>query len=166
MERLRYLTRQTPTLNDAALLFLRAVVAVIFVRHGWADVVDTGMTDNVELFRGADIPLPEVSARYTGYLQLFGGALLVPGLLSRLISAGLVVVMAGALIWVHDGQQIPIGPDGSGSGFAMAMGAASLALVLTGPGRLSLDHVIATRAAGPVRTDAISPIGIAKESAA
>lgn len=159
MERLRYLTEQTPTVNDAGLLLLRVVLAVIFIRHGWGDVFDVGVSENVENYRGVDIPLPELSAPYTAYMQLLGGALLIPGLFSRLVSAGLVVVMSGALIWVHAGDQIPTGPDGSGSGFAMIMGAASLALVLTGPGRLSLDHLIATRTGGDVRVRATTAVG-------
>lgn len=36
-----------------------------------------------------------------------------------------------------------MGQDGSGSGFAVSMAAASLCLLLSGPGRWSADHLIA-----------------------
>jgi putative oxidoreductase len=159
MERLRYLTEQTSTANDVGLLVLRVVVAVIFVRHGWGDVFDSGVSNNVEAQRSIGIPLPEIAAPYSAYMQLLGGALLIPGLFSRVISAGLVVVMSGALIWVHGTEQIPIGPDGSGSGFAMIMGAAALALLFTGPGRLSLDHLIAARADTDLRMGPTTAVG-------
>lgn len=155
MERFRYLTEQSPTVNDVGLLVLRVIVGVIFLRHGWADVFDSGVSNNVEIQRSVGIPLPELAAPFSAYTQLIGGALIIPGLFSRVISAGFTIIMAGALIWVHGSQQIPIGPDGSGSGFAMAMGAASLALLLTGPGRLSLDHLLASRAGSPLRVQAV-----------
>jgi putative oxidoreductase len=159
MARLRYLTDQTPTVNDVAHLILRVVVAVIFFRHGWADIFESGVSNNVEAQRGVGIPIPEFSARFSAYMQFAGGALLFVGLFSRLISAGFVVIMAGALIWVHGSQQIPIGPDGSGSGFAIIMGGASLALLLTGPGRLSLDHLIAARVGDPEPAVVATPVG-------
>lgn len=157
MERLRYLSEQSPTLNDAGILVLRVVTAVIFIRHGWGDVVEAGVSTNVENYRGAGIPIPEVSAYFTAYTQLVGGVLLAVGLLSRVAAAGMAVVMAGALIWVHAGEPIPMGQDGSGSGFALAMGAASVALLLVGPGRLSVDHLLAGRITGTSTASAASP---------
>ncbi len=48
--------------------------------------------------------------------------------------------MGGALIWVHRGEGLVMGQDGSGSGYAFAMGIIALALLILGPGRLSADH--------------------------
>jgi putative oxidoreductase len=53
--------------------------------------------------------------------------------------------MAGALIYVHRGEPLAIQPDGSGFGFAFIMGAASLALLLAGPGRFSIDRLLVSR---------------------
>jgi putative oxidoreductase len=148
MEKLRYLAEQVPLANDLGMLVLRVVVGIIFIVHGAGDIFEAGVSTNVENYRDAGIPLPELAAPFAAYVQFLGGLVLIAGLFSRLVALGMVVVMAGALIFVHVGEQIPIGQDGSGSGFALIMGAASLALVLTGPGRLSLDHLIATRVAG------------------
>jgi putative oxidoreductase len=156
MEKLRYLAEQVPVANDIGLLVLRAIVGIIFVVHGAGDIFEAGVSSNVENYRQAGIPLAELSAPFAAYVQFLGGLALIAGLLSRLVTLGMVVVMAGALVFVHAGEQIPIGQDGSGSGFALIMGAASLAVVLAGPGRFSLDYVIATRAAGvPVATSAV-----------
>jgi putative oxidoreductase len=156
MEKLRYLAEQVPVANDIGLLVLRAIVGIIFVVHGAGDIFEAGVSSNVENYREAGIPLPELSAPFAAYVQFLGGLALIAGLLSRLVTLGMVVVMAGALVFVHAGEAIPIGQDGSGSGFALIMGAASLAIVLAGPGRFSLDQLIATRAAGaPVATSAV-----------
>ncbi|GAB3656722.1 DoxX family protein [Actinocorallia lasiicapitis] len=152
MDKLRYLAEQFPSANDAGLLVLRVVTAVIFIVHGYGDISQPGgVTSNVGNYENAGIPLAAVAAPFTAIVQFFGGILLVAGLLSRAICAGLAAVMGGALVFVHAGESIPIGPDGSGSGFAMIMGAASLALLLAGPGRFSADYAIAKRFAGPLR---------------
>ena len=156
MGKLRYLAEQVPVANDVGMLVLRVVVGIVFVVHGAGDIFEAGVSSNVENYREAGIPLPELSAPFAAYVQFLGGLALIAGLFSRLVTLGMVVVMAGALIFVHAGEQIPIGQDGSGSGFALIMGAASLALVLAGPGRISLDYLIATRAVGaPVATTVI-----------
>jgi putative oxidoreductase len=49
------------------------------------------------------------------------------------------------LIFVHAGEPLVMGQDGSGSGFAFIMLAASLALLSTGAGRFSADRMLTTR---------------------
>jgi putative oxidoreductase len=130
--------------SDAGLLLLRAGVGVIFIAHGWGDASQPGgAATNIENYRGAGIPLPEVSAWFGAYMQLVGGIAVIAGVLTRLAGAGLAVVMAGALIFVHPGEPLVMGQDGSGSGFALIMLAASLALVGAGAGRFSLDRLLA-----------------------
>ena len=142
MMRLRLLIDAPPAMADAGLLILRLAVATVFIAHGWGDVFDAGVSNNVQNYRDAGIPLPELSAPYTAYIQLVGGFLLAFGALSRPLAAGFVVAMAGALIYVHRGEPLTIQPDGSGFGFAFIMGAASLALLLVGPGRFSIDRLV------------------------
>ncbi|MGQ0777775.1 MAG: DoxX family protein [Pseudonocardiales bacterium] len=134
-----------PVATDAGLLVLRLAVAAVFIAHGWGDVVEAGVSTNVQNYQDAGIPLAAVAAPFTAYIQLFGGILFVFGALTRLISAGYVIVMAGALFFVHLGEPLVMGQDGSGSGFAFIMCAASLAVLIAGPGRFSIDHLAATR---------------------
>ena len=142
MKQLRVLTAQAPGMADTGLLVLRLAVATVFIAHGWGDVFDAGVSNNIENYRDAGIPLPEITAPYTAYIQLVGGFLLAFGALSRPLAAGFIVAMAGALIYVHRGEPLAIQQDGSGFGFAFIMGAASLALLLLGPGRFSVDRLV------------------------
>ena len=139
------LTVSKPALTDAALLVLRVGVAVVFIAHGYGDVFEAGVTTNMQNYRDAGIPLATVAAPFAAYIQLFGGILFALGALTRLIGVGFIIVMAGALLFVHLGESLVMGQDGSGSGFAFIMCVASIALVLQGPGRFSLDRIIADR---------------------
>lgn len=139
--------------SDTGLLLLRAAVGVIFIAHGWGDASQEGGAGaNIENYRDAGIPLPELSAWFGAYMQLIGGFAVIAGVLTRLVCAGFAVVMAGALIFVHVGEPMVMGQDGSGSGFALSMFAASLALLGTGAGRFSIDRVFSGRRARPAHT--------------
>ncbi|MDO0937760.1 DoxX family protein [Streptomyces sp. DG2A-72] len=130
--------------TDIGLLLLRLAVGAVFIAHGWGDASqDGGAGTNVANYRDAGIPLPELSAWFGAYMQLIGGIVVLLGALTRLIGAGFAVVMAGALVFVHRGEPLVMGQDGSGSGFAFIMLAASLALLGTGGGRFSVDRVFA-----------------------
>ncbi|MGC9544771.1 DoxX family protein [Streptomyces sp. UG1] len=132
--------------SDIGLLLLRLAVGAVFVAHGWGDASqDGGAGANVANYRDAGIPLPELSAWFGAYMQLIGGTVVLFGALTRLIGAGFAVVMAGALVFVHRGEPLVMGQDGSGSGFAFIMLAASVTLLGTGAGRFSVDRVFAGR---------------------
>src|ERR687896_1007904 len=153
------LTERSTLATDIGLLVLRLATATVFVAHGWGDVFDAGVGTNIENYRDAGIPLPELSAPFTAYIQLVGGVALALGALTRPLAVGFVVVMAGALLFVHRGEPLAIQPDGSGFGFAFIMGAASLALLLTGPGRWSVDHLLVARRGKAGRSRERSPAG-------
>lgn len=136
-------------MSDIGLLVLRLAVGAVFIAHGWGDATQEGGAGaNVENYRGAGIPLPEISAWFGAYMQLIGGAVVLFGALTRLIATGFSLVMAGALIFVHPGEPLVLAQDGSGSGFAFIMLAASLALLCTGAGRFGLDRLRSSRRSG------------------
>jgi putative oxidoreductase len=149
VQQLRFLTEPSRALTDAGLLVLRLAVAAVFIAHGFGDVFEAGVSTNIQNYQDAGIPLAAVSAPFTAYLQLFGGILFAFGALTRPISAGFVIVMVGALFFVHLGESLVMGQDGSGSGFAFILCAASIALLLTGPGRFSIDHLLTRRLTVP-----------------
>lgn len=150
MESRMLLTAAPGSIAYVGQLVLRLGVGAVFVAHGYGDVFGAGISANIQNYRDAGIPLAMVSAPFTALIQLIGGALVIAGALTRVWAAGLAFVMAGALVFVHWGEPLVLGPDGSGSGFAFIMCIASVVLLLTGPGRFSVDAMLA-RDRSPIR---------------
>jgi putative oxidoreductase len=77
------------------------------------------------------------------YLELVGGALLILGLLTRIVGALLVVDMAGAAYLVH----IKAGFFAADGGYELVLllGAGALALAVAGAGAWSLDKLLLRR---------------------
>ena len=113
--------RPSTMATDVGLLILRLAIAAVFVRHGWSDVFESGVSTNVQNYADAGIPLAGLSAPFAAYMQLLGGFLVAVGALTRPVSLGLTIVMAGALVFVHRGESLVMGQDGSGSGYAFIM---------------------------------------------
>jgi putative oxidoreductase len=69
-------------------------------------------------------------------LELFGGILLIVGLLTRFVAAGLAIDMLVAILTVRakGGFFVPNGME-----FELLLLAGSLALVFAGPGRISIE---------------------------
>lgn len=127
---------------DIALALLRLVAGTIFVAHGGQKLFVYGLAGVSGAFGQMGIPLPGIAGPAVAVLEFAGGLALIAGLLTRVTGAGLAVVMLGALTMVH----LPAGfflPNGIEFVLALAGIAGTLAIV--GPGRYSLDAVIADR---------------------
>jgi len=151
MKQLRFLAGPAPVLNDVGLLVLRLALAAVFIAHGSFLLFEAGLPIITENFQESGIPLAGVSAPFTAYIEVFGGILLVLGALTRPLSAAYTIVMIGALLFVHLGEPL-FAIDGDSSGLAFMMFAGSIALLLAGPGRFSIDHLLAHRVAVPARS--------------
>jgi putative oxidoreductase len=100
----------------------------------------------VEFFATQNIPFPALNAAFVSRLEYYGGALLVLGLLTRIVSALLASTMVVALLteraqffesWKPTGE---VGPMDIASWVFLLL---LTWLVLYGPGLLSLDHFLA-----------------------
>jgi putative oxidoreductase len=126
------------TFPHAALLSLRIVVGVTFLIHGLDKLGDLSGAER--LFGSFGIPAPEVLAPFVGVTETVGGLLLITGLATRLAAVALTGDMAVALATAHSELQF-FAREG-GIELELLLAGASLALVLAGAGRFSLDGAL------------------------
>lgn len=129
-------------MEDVAALALRVTVGAIFVAHGWPKVFGDpegrhGRDRLQGLFAARGLPYPRAAAWATGIAELVGGALVFIGLLTRVAAVPLAVIVAGAIPMAKwkagfvDGWDWPFSVLG-----------ACVAILLLGPGAISLDRLI------------------------
>ena len=121
---------------------LRIITGITFMAHGYQKLFVFGISGVQGAFTKMGAPLPTVTGPLVACLEFFGGIALVIGFLTRLVGLGLAIDMLGAIVLVHfaNGFFLPTGYE-----FVLMLLAASLTLALGGPGRLSVDEMIAGR---------------------
>lgn len=134
-------TRQTP--YDLGLLVIRLALGGVMVAHGVQKAFLNGIAGTQQAFAGMGAPLPELSAVLVILLELGGGVLIIVGLATRVVALLNVVHMVGAALLVHLANGFFVANGGWELVGLLAM--ISLALVVGGPGRISIDHAIGTR---------------------
>jgi putative oxidoreductase len=128
--------------RETGLTILRIAVGVIFMAHGAQKFFMLGIPAVTQGFAQGGIPMASFMAPFIASVELLGGTALVLGLLTRLAALGTAFTMIGAMSLVHlkGGFFLP-----SGIEYTVALLAASVALILMGPGRFSLDALLARR---------------------
>lgn len=133
-------------------MVLRVAVGGIMALHGWQKLVGMGSAMfGQSMIADLGLPAPELLGWIVTLTELIGGVLLVLGLLTRISAAVLTVVLLGATILVKPDLGI-IAPMGSmlpGAELDMALIAGALGVVLLGPGRPSIDHLVGIEQGGP-----------------
>ena len=134
----------SPLRADVAAVLVRVVAGGIFAAHGAQKLFVFGLDGVSGGFASMGIPMAGVAGPAVALVEFFGGIALVLGLLTRLASAGLAVVMLGAMLLVHwsNGFFAPNGVE-----FVLALFAVAVAFALAGPGRFSMDALIARKRA-------------------
>jgi putative oxidoreductase len=138
--------------TDVAALTLRVVAGLIFLPHGWSKVAADGGPATFAADVAANYGIPAFFGYVAAYAEIAGAALLIAGLLTRLDAlllagtmfvAAFIVQLPDALYEVQPGA-IKLFVALRGIETPLALFAICFALVLTGGGRISLDHAIAT----------------------
>lgn len=130
-------TKAPSAAPSLGLLVLRVVVGAIFAAHGAQKIFEFTLPGTIGSFAGMGVPLPEIAGPVVAFVELIGGILLILGLLTHPVAILLAIDMIVALVAVHLPAGLWVG-DG-GYEFVAVLGAAALALALTGAGRFSLD---------------------------
>jgi len=136
------------TASQLSLIFLRLALGIPILVGGVGKIFGIGPKPlGPEGFAGflasLGVPLPSIAAWGVGLLELVGGILLLAGLAVRITSALIAVDMLVATILYH----LPNGYPATRGGIELTLALALLAaaLVLSGPGSLSLEHVLFDR---------------------
>ncbi len=126
-------------LGDLAPLALRAGVGFVFISYGYSKLSD-GPENFAGMLTGLGVAGPTLFAWLVTIAELVGGSMLVAGLLTRLVTLPLIATMIGAIILVKADAGMPE------AGVDIALLAGLTALLIMGPGRLSLDQVAGVEA--------------------
>ncbi len=149
-----WLCRIANSLQSPFLLLVRLFWGWQFFQSGWAHL--NNMAKFVEFFEGLGIPAPSLNAHFVAVLEAGGGILLALGLGSRLISLLLAGDMFVAFVTADREALLSIFSD-TDKFYAAAPYTflfASLIILIFGPGKLSLDTLIAAKRKKPTQTAA------------
>jgi len=131
-------SRLSEYLKSLSLLFARLLVAYGFYEPAmmkWND-----MKSVVEWFGSMGIPFPTFNAYLAASTEIGGVVLLTFGLLTRIISIPLIIIMIVAIVTVH----IDNGFSAGDNGFEIPLYYMSFLLIFFsyGAGKFSLDRII------------------------
>ncbi|SDG98890.1 putative oxidoreductase [Pseudomonas flavescens] len=127
------------------LTILRVLVGITFVAHGSQKLFGWfggyGLAGVAQWMESIGLAPGYLMALMAGSAEFFGGLALIIGLLVRPAAAVLSFTLLVAIFSVHIGNGFFMSDNGYE--FALALMAATLALLIEGAGRLSLDKRIA-----------------------
>jgi len=115
---------------------IRIMVGVIFMAHGYPKLIDLAGTQG--FFN--QVGLPAELAVLIGLLEFIGGLVLLLGILTRISSALLIGDMIGAILVVKISKGFVGGYE-----FDLLLLAGAASLLITGPGRVSIEWDVIKR---------------------
>jgi putative oxidoreductase len=122
-------------LQPLGLLLLRLGLGIIFISHGYPKLIHPGALRGMFVQHG----LPGYFAEISGVLEVFGGALLILGLFTRIAALLLAIEMPVAIWKVHSGGGYLAIHNYE---FPMALAVACFALATVGAGQASADYAL------------------------
>jgi len=133
------------SLQSPVLLLIRLDWGYQFAESGWAHF--NNMPDFIKMFEGLNIPAPSLNAHFIAGLEFIGGILLALGLGSRVISLLLAGDMFVAFITAERDnlKSIFSDPDKFFNATPHTFLFICLIILAFGPGKFSLDTLIAAR---------------------
>ena|SRR3989338_4810470 len=124
-------------------LSLRLVIAAIFLFHGSQKLFGAfegpGIAGTAGFFGNIGIPLPLAAVWLVASVEFFGGLAVLLGVFTRYASALLSAVMVVAILTVHLKNGFS---GGGGFEFPLMVLAGTISLLLSGPGKASLEKTL------------------------
>jgi len=121
------------------LAVLRIATGIVFIDHGYQKMFKMGIGGVTGFFGQIGVPMPGVMATLITLLEVFGAVALIVGFLTRPLALAFALDMLGAIFLVQMKNGFPKYE------LEFLLLGASVALVLTGAGRYSVDAMIAGR---------------------
>ncbi len=143
--------RQLGRLAGLTPVVVRVIVGFMMFAHGVDKLSGgaAGISEFGEFLSSAGLPAGLLLAWFVTLLELVGGAMLVLGLLSRVIAGLMTVELLVAITLVTGARGLLSGEQGVGFERDLAYIAGFLVVLLLGPGRPSLDHLVGFEEASP-----------------
>ena len=113
---------------------MRITIGVIFIIHGYGKIGNEGFAGWLP-----SLGIPAELSMLIALAEIVPGILLIIGVLSRISASVIAIIMVGAIFHVKGAASIA--GDG-GVEFDLILLAASLVIIVAGPGRASLAHVL------------------------
>lgn len=134
-------TKNLERLKDVPPLLFRAILVYGFYTPAIYKVTDFGGT--ADWFASLGMPLPTLNAYLAGITEMLGVILLTLGLGTRVIAFPMIITMVVAIFTVH----WPHGFNAGDNGYEIPLYYILMlfALMVYGPGRISLDHLLKKR---------------------
>ncbi|MBC3362672.1 MULTISPECIES: DoxX family protein [Pseudomonas] len=127
------------------LTVLRIVVGIIFAAHGSQKLFGLfggyGLAGTAQWMESIGLTPGYLMATLAGGTEFFAGLALIIGLLTRPAALGLAILSLVAIFSVHIGNGLFMANNGYE--FALALLAGSIAVLIEGAGKLSVDNAIA-----------------------
>ena len=128
-------------------LALRIPIGIIFVAHGAQKLFGAfggyGLEGTGQFMASLGLAPGYLMALLAGSAEFFGGLALLFGVLVRPAAAALAFAMVVAIFSAHIGKGLFMANNGYE--YALALVAASVSLLISGAGRLSVDAVLSER---------------------
>ena len=143
--------RQIGRLAGLTPVVVRMIVGYMMFAHGVDKLSGgaAGIAGFGEFLSSAGLPAGLLLAWFVTLLELVGGAMLILGLLSRVIAGLMTVELLVAIALVTGTNGLISGDQGVGYERDLAYIAGFLVVLLLGPGRPSLDHLLGLEEARP-----------------
>jgi putative oxidoreductase len=119
-------------------VLLRVMVGTVAIVHGWPKLKNLGSF--IERVSKLGLPVPEVFATAAALSEFLGGIALILGFFGRYAALFFGCVMAVAVFRVHWANGFLA--SNKGFEFPLTLLVCCVALILTGPGPISIDRLL------------------------